>query len=311
MDNIFYLIIGLCALIIGGEFLVKGAVALAVRMKVSMVVIGLTVVSFATSAPELIVSVYSALSGHPDMALGNVIGSNIANISLVLGVTALIFPLSFQQRLYRFDIPVMLLASVLFGVFLYSNSSLNFWEGFCFVILLSVLTTYLIRRSRKEEKMNGHNSTEQMPLLKLLAYLFLGALSLYFGSHWLVGGATGIAKTMGVSERVISVSIVAFGTSVPELATSIIAAYKKEKDLSIGNLIGSNIFNVFAVLGITSMIKPVYVVDEGLITNDIWWMFGVALFLYPMMFFFHKKHIGRFEGFILFALYIIYISLLF
>jgi len=309
--DIFYLIIGLLALILGGEFLVKGSVALAVRMRVSMVVIGLTVVSFATSAPELIVSIYSALSGHPDIALGNVIGSNIANISLVLGITALISPLSFQQRLYRFDIPVMLLASALFGVFLYSNSSLNFWEGLCFVLLLSILTIYLIRRSRKEEKMNGENSTEQMPLVKLLVYLSLGALSLYFGSHWLVGSATGIARTIGVSERVISVSIVAFGTSVPELAASIIAAFKKEKDLSIGNLIGSNIFNIFAVLGITSMIQPIYVVDEGLITNDIWWMFGVALLLYPMMFLFNKRHIGRLEGFMLFVLYIAYISLLF
>jgi len=309
--DIFYLIIGLLALILGGEFLVKGSVALAVRMRVSMVVIGLTVVSFATSAPELIVSIYSALSGHPDIALGNVIGSNIANISLVLGITALISPLSFQQRLYRFDIPVMLLASALFGVFLYSNSSLNFWEGLCFVLLLSILTIYLIRRSRKEEKMNGENSAEQMPLVKLFVYLSLGAISLYFGSHWLVGGATGIARTIGVSERVISVSIVAFGTSVPELAASIIAVFKKEKDLSIGNLIGSNIFNIFAVLGITSMIQPVHVVDEGLITNDIWWMFGVALLLYPMMFLFHKKHIGRLEGFMLFVLYIAYISLLF
>ncbi|MCS5663348.1 MAG: calcium/sodium antiporter [Flavobacteriales bacterium] len=309
--DIFYLIIGLLALILGGEFLVKGSVALAVRMRVSMVVIGLTVVSFATSAPELIVSIYSALSGHPDIALGNVIGSNIANISLVLGITALISPLSFQQRLYRFDIPVMLLASALFGVFLYSNSSLNFWEGLCFVLLLSILTIYLIRRSRKEEKMNGENSAEQVPLVKLFVYLSLGAISLYFGSHWLVGGATGIARTIGVSERVISVSIVAFGTSVPELAASIIAVFKKEKDLSIGNLIGSNIFNIFAVLGITSMIQPIYVVDEGLITNDIWWMFGVALLLYPMMFLFHKKHIGRLEGFMLFVLYIAYISLLF
>ena len=311
MDNIFYLIIGLFSLIIGGEFLVRGAVSLAVRMKVSMVVIGLTVVSFATSAPELIVSVYSALTGHPDMALGNVIGSNIANISLVLGVTALIFPLSFQQRLYRFDIPVMLLASALFGVFLYSNSSLNFWEGLCFVLLLSVLTIYLIRRSRKEEEMKGEKTAEPISLVKLLVYLLLGALSLYFGSRWLVDGAAGIARSVGLSERIISVSIVAFGTSVPELAASIIAAFKKEKDLSVGNLIGSNIFNIFAVLGITSMIQPIYVVDEGLITNDIWWMFAVALLLYPLMFLFHKRHIGRLEGVLLFILYITYIIILF
>ena len=153
MEHVFYLILGLVVLIFGGEYLVKGSVALAVRMKVSMVVIGLTVVSFATSAPELIVSIYSALTGHPDMAIGNVIGSNIANVSLVLGLTTLFFPLAFQQRLYRFDIPVMLFASLLFGVFLYANSTLDSWEGFVFVCILFMLTFYMIRRSRKEEKL--------------------------------------------------------------------------------------------------------------------------------------------------------------
>lgn len=311
MEDVLYLIIGLIALIVGGEFLVKGAIALAIRMKVSMVVIGLTVVSFATSAPELIVSVYAALNGHPDIALGNVIGSNIANISLVLGLTAFIFPLSFERRLYRFDIPVMLLASVLFGLFLYSNSSLNFWEGFCFVILLLVLIIYLISKSRQEEQIHEEISSEQMSLLKLVLFLFIGGLSLYFGTQWLVGGATGIARLIGVSERVISVSVVAFGTSVPELSASIIAASKKEKGLSIGNLIGSNLFNILAVMGITSMIHPVRVVDQGLLTNDIWWMFGLALLLFPLMFFSPKKRIGRVEGFVLFVLYLVYIFFLF
>lgn len=293
-------------LIFGGDFLVKGAVALAVRMKVSTIVIGLTVVSFATSAPELIVSVYAALSGHPDMALGNVIGSNIANISLVLGLTAIIFPLSFQQRLYKFDVPVMLLASVLFGVFLYSNSRLEFWEGCVFVGLLIMLTLYMIRRSRKEEKSKEQVAdVEQMPIFKLVLLLLLGAICLYFGSRLLVDGASGLARTIGVSERVISVSVVAFGTSVPELAASIIAAYKQEKEMSLGNLIGSNIFNIFAVLGVTSMIHPIQAIDQGLLTNDIWWMFAVAVLIYPLMFLFHKGHIGRLEGVILLSTYIV------
>ena len=311
MEHVFYLIIGLVILIIGGEYLVKGSVALAVRMKVSMVVIGLTVVSFATSAPELIVSIYSALTGHPDMAIGNVIGSNIANISLVLGLTALLFPLAFQQRLYRFDIPVMLFASLLFGVFLYTNSTLDSWEGFVFVGILFMLTFYMIRRSRKEEKLKQVVEEDKLPLSKLMIFLAVGAVCLYFGSRFLVDGASGLARMIGLSERVISVSIVAFGTSVPELAASIIAAFKKEKDLSIGNLIGSNIFNVFAVLGITSIISPIQVVDQSLISNDIWWMFSVSLLLYPMMFMFHGGHIGRVEGGLFLLIYATYIYFLF
>ena len=307
MENILYLVLGLIILILGGEFLVKGSVALAVRMKVSMVVIGLTVVSFATSAPELIVSIYSALTGHPDMAIGNVIGSNIANISLVLGLTALLFPLAFQQRLYRFDIPVMLFASLLFGVFLYTNATLESWEGFVFVSMLFMLSFYMIRRSRKEEKLKHTIEEDKLPLSKLTIYLTVGAVCLYFGSRLLVN----LARMMGLSERVISVSIVAFGTSVPELAASIIAAFKKEKDLSIGNLIGSNIFNVFAVLGITSIISPIQVIDQSLISNDIWWMFAVSLLLYPMMFLFHRGHIGRVEGGLLLLVYISYIYFLF
>ncbi len=309
--DIFYLIIGLIALIVGGEFLVKGAIALAIRMNVSMVVIGLTVVSFATSAPELIVSVYAALNGHPDIALGNVIGSNIANISLVLGLTTFMFPLTFEKRLYRFDVPVMLLASILFVVFLYTNSGLDFWEGFCFVFLLIVFITYLISKSRKEVQVYEESSSEFVSLPKLMFLLSVGALSLYFGTQWLVGGATGIARLVGVSERVISVSVVAFGTSVPELAASMIAAFKKEKGLSVGNLIGSNLFNILAVMGFTSMIYPVTVVDMGILTNDVWWMLGLVLLLFPLMFLFSQKRIGRIEGFVLFVLYLVYIFLLF
>tara|TARA_Y100000385_G_scaffold238424_1_gene253375 strand:+ start:1977 stop:2909 length:933 start_codon:yes stop_codon:yes gene_type:complete len=309
--DVFYLIVGLIVLVIGGEFLVRGAIPLAVRMNVSMVVVGLTVVSFATSAPELIVSVYAALTDHSDIALGNVIGSNIANITLVLGLTAFIFPLGFQKRLYRFDLPMMLFASALFGVFLYSDSDLNFFEGFCFVLLLCLLTIYLIRYSQNNDNLSFDKNTKQTSLVKMLLYIIFGGGCLFLGSSLLVDGASGIARSIGVSERIISVSIISFGTSVPEFTASIIAAIKKEKDLSIGNLIGSNIFNVFAVLGITSMIQPIEVVDKGLIHNDLWWMFGAALLLYPLMFFFHKRHIGRVEGSLLFLFYLIYIILLF
>ena len=309
--DIFYLVLGLVLLIVGGDFLVKGSVALALRMRVSMVVIGLTVVSFATSAPELIVSVYSALTGHPDMAIGNVIGSNIANISLVLGLTALVYPLSFKKRLYQFDIPVMLTACVLFAIFLFTNALLEAWEGFVFIVLLGLLTLYLIQKSRKQEFLSKEVNVNSISLFKLSFYLVSGGTCLYLGSHFLVNGASGLAREIGLSERIISVSIVAFGTSVPELAASIIAALKKQKDLSIGNLIGSNIFNVLAVLGITSMVKPIAVLDESLITNDIWWMLGISVLLYPLMFLFKKDHFGRVEGLVLLMVYTIYILFLF
>ena len=309
--DIFYFFLGLVLLLLGGDFLVKGSVALAIRMRVSMVVIGLTVVSFATSAPELIVSVYSALTGHPDMAIGNVIGSNIANISLVLGLTALVYPLSFKKRLYQFDIPVMLTACVLFAIFLFTNALLEAWEGFVFIVLLGLLTLYLIQKSRKQELLSKEVNVNSISLFKLSFYLVSGGTCLYFGSHFLVNGASGLAREIGLSERIISVSIVAFGTSVPELAASIIAALKKQKDLSIGNLIGSNIFNVLAVLGITSMVKPIAVLDESLITNDIWWMLGISVLLYPLMFLFKKDHFGRVEGLVLLMVYTIYILFLF
>ena len=307
----FYLIIGLIVLFTGGELIIRGAIPLAVRMKVSMVVVGLTVVSFATSAPELIVSVYSSLTGHSDIALGNVIGSNIANITLVLGATSIISPLGFQNRLYRFDLPMVLLASTLFGVFLYFDSDLNFLEGFCFVLILCLLTIYLIRYSQNNDNLTFDKNIQQISLGKMLLYIILGSACLYIGSRWFVYGATGIARSLGISERIISVSIVSFGTSIPEFSASIIAALKKEKDLSIGNLIGSNIFNVFAVLGITSMIQPIVDIDKGLINNDFWWMFGAVLLLYPLMLFFKKQHIGRIEGSILLLFYITYICLLF
>ena len=305
------MVLGLVLLIVGGDFLVKGSVALALRMRVSMVVIGLTVVSFATSAPELIVSVYSALTGHPDMAIGNVIGSNIANISLVLGLTAIVYPLSFKKRLYQFDIPVMLTACVLFAIFLFTNALLEAWEGFVFIVLLGLLTLYLIQKSRKQEFLSKEVNVNSISLFKLSFYLVSGGTFLYFGSHFLVNGASGLAREIGLSERIISVSIVAFGTSVPELAASIIAALKKQKDLSIGNLIGSNIFNVLAVLGITSMVKPIAVLDQSLLTNDIWWMLGISVLLYPLMFLFKKDHFGRVEGLVLLMVYTIYILFLF
>mgnify|MGYP006155613209 FL=1 len=308
--DFFKLIIGFIILILGGNFLVKGSVSLALRYHISMVVVGLTVVSFATSAPELIVSIYAALSGYSDIAIGNVIGSNIANLSLVLGFTACIFPLSFDKRLYSFDVPVMIFASVLCGIFLYTQSMISFVEGTIFVLLLVLLTTYLIHRNWNVISSQTKSNTEQIPIFLLLFYLILGALSLYFGSHFLIDASVEIARDFGITERVISVSVISFGTSVPELSTSIIAAYKNENGLSVGNLIGSNIFNIFAVLGVTSMIQPIACVDLNLLNFDFLWMLGLSLLLFLMMIFGRTSSIGRVKGFFLLASYFIFLTII-
>tara|TARA_Y100000385_G_C13109392_1_gene651403 strand:+ start:8931 stop:9863 length:933 start_codon:yes stop_codon:yes gene_type:complete len=309
--DLFKLLVGLVILVVGGNFLVKGSVALAYRFNISMVVVGLTVVSFSTSAPELIVSVYSAISGHSDIAIGNVIGSNIANLSLVLGATACFFPISFDKRLYSFDIPLMFLSSVLFGIFLYTQSRISFVEGTIFVSLIILLTIYLIFQSPKELQSNSDIYIKQISFVSLIFYLIFGAISLYFGSRFLVEGAVGIARYYGYTERLISLTVIAFGTSVPELTTSIIAAYKREKGLSIGNLIGSNIFNILAVIGMTSMIQPIVCNHPSLFNVDFLWMLGLSTMLFLTILFGTENKIGRLKGLLLFVSYFFYLAFIF
>lgn len=303
------LIGGLALLVAGGEFLVKGAVGMAIRMKISMLVIGLTVVSFATSAPELLVSVQAAMQGVPNIAFGNVIGSNIANLALVLGITAIIFPIRVSERVYKLDWGLMMLASVILYFFMYLGNDINRWEGFILFSLLVALMIYTIRKSRKDKSTEtlDKDLQEWMPYYKIGLYMLLGIVCLYFGSEWLIDGAVIMAKDFGVSDRVISITVVAFGTSIPELATSVMAAVKGREDLSVGNLIGSNIFNILAVLGITASIKTMTIENQALLNFDMWWMLGVAFLLLPLILLFKSRVIGRLEGLILISVYGIYI----
>ncbi len=310
--DILWVVIGFIALIGGGDFLVKGAVGIAAKAKLSRLVIGMTVVSFGTSAPELLVSLNSASQGLPEIAIGNVIGSNIANIALVLGVTVLIFPVPVARNTIRFDWPMMMFASLLFYFFAL-NLSIDRWEGIVLFSLLVVFIVFIIRKSRKSEKraiqLDGvEESAQKISLIKHLGFLLLGLIGLYFGSNWLVAGATGLAEAFGLSKHVIGITVVAFGTSVPELATSIVAAVKKETDISVGNLIGSNIFNIMIVLGLTSIVQPIEI-GEGILSWDLLWMLGIAILLLPMIVI--RKKVGRFSGVILFLIYITYIYLLF
>jgi cation:H+ antiporter len=304
------LILGLATLILGGEFLVRGAVGVAQKFRLSSLVIGMTVVSFGTSAPELIVSVKAALGGNPEIALGNVIGSNIANIALVLGITVLIFPLPVDRNSKIIDWPMMFLASVLFYLFAL-NGDLSRIEGIILFAILIAFVVFLIWNSRR--KSNKLLEDEEviiptpMQFLRSLLFLLIGLVGLYFGAEWLLSGAIDIARHLGMEERVIGITIIAFGTSVPELVTSGVAAYRKETDISIGNLIGSNIFNIMGVIGVTAIVKPIEV-GANTLNIDMIWMLAIAAALLPMMLI--GKKINRFKGFLLIGTYVAYIALL-
>lgn len=310
--NYLILILGLATLIAGGEFLVKGAVGIAKKAHISSLVIGMTVISFGTSAPELVVSIKAALSNNPEIAIGNVIGSNIANIALVLGITVLIFPIVVDRNSKIIDWPMMMLASVLFYLFAYDNV-IAVWEGIVLFTILMAFITFLIVDSRKKTKREAAAREEHLeevaktihPMISI-GYVLLGLVGLYFGAGWLLDSAVSIATDLGMSKSVIGVTIVAFATSVPELVTSGVAAFKKETDISIGNLIGSNIFNIMAVIAITAIIKPIPV-EQSVIDSDFIWMLAIALALFPMMLIGRK--LNRFKGFLLAGSYIAYIAI--
>ncbi len=300
---ILFLILGLAVLIIGGEFLLKGAVGIARKFKISSLVIGMTVVAFGTSAPELIVSITSVLQGHPEIAVSNVVGSNIANLALVLGLTCLIFPVIVSRGTKTLDFPKMMYATTLFLVFAY-DGVIERWEGMVLLVSLLVFIAYIINNSIKKapplEKLEPHQ-----PVPKSIAFLLIGLIGLYFGSDWFLTGAVDLARHLGMTEHVIGITIVAFGTSVPELVTSIVAALKKETDISIGNLIGSNIFNISAVLGTTSIVSPM-IIQHDLFNFDIYWLVGVPMVLFILMW---RNKISRVSGGILFGTYITYIAM--
>ncbi|MGY8945278.1 MAG: calcium/sodium antiporter [Flavobacteriales bacterium] len=303
--------IGIFLLIKGGDWLMHAAVARSIRCSSPKIVIGMTVVSFATSAPELIVSIQSALSGHPDLALGNVVGSNIANLGLVLAVILLICPIEVPQSFYKTDWPMMILSTVLFYFFIAFDKELNETEGAFMFFLLVLFIVYLIKFKKNDTDEVVLEVEELLPVSKTSMYLIAGGFSLWLGSEVLIKGAVFLAQDFGVTERIISVTIVSLGTSIPELSASIIAVINKEKAISLGNLIGSNIFNLLAVMGITSMVQPVMVQDTGLLDNDIWWMIGISVLVLPLVLIPEKLKLGRKEGLILLILYAIFLIPLF
>lgn len=301
------LIGGLVVLIFAGEFLVRGAVAIALKFNIPTLVIGMTIVSFGTSAPELLVSLKAALNQQPELAIGNVLGSNISNITLVLGLTTIILPITVKRTTVKLDWPIMMVATILFSLFVI-NANIDWYEGLIFVVGLIVFNLYMFSSAKKNK--DAIETPEELETAKpsslLLSSFFViaGSFGLAFGASWLLRGAEQIALNFGVSEYVIGVTIVAFGTSVPELITSVMAALKKQTDISVGNLIGSNIFNLLAVLGITSLIKEIPV-SEQVLKADVYWLLFISFLIFPLMIF--RYEISRLKGLVLFGVYVTYI----
>lgn len=307
MLDFLYVVGGLVLLVAGGNWLLKSAVDLSLKLSIPKIVIGMTVVSFATSAPELIVSVNAALDGFPDLALGNVIGSNIANLGLVLAITVVLSTIDVKRSFYTTDWPVMMLASLLFFGFIYFDGELEQYEGIIMVVCLFLFLVYLLRFQKPAVDEEEDVTAISLPIYKTVLYLGLGGMALWGGSELLINGAVGMATVFGVSERVIAITVVSVGTSIPELAASIIAVIKKEKAISLGNLIGSNIFNLLAVLGITSIITPIKVVDQGLLSNDIFWMLGISFIILPLVFIPKGLRLGWRDGIILMGIYVAFV----
>ena len=309
--NTFVLLFsGLVVLIVGGNLLLKAAVSISLKFEIPKILIGMTVVSLATSAPELIISLKSALKGSADLAISNVVGSNIANLGLVLGLTILLSPIKISKNIYKIDWPIMMFSALYFFVIVL-DGSISFFEGIILVCFLIISIIYLIKHQEKSEEDMDLEVSSVDSLPKSIILLIFGGIFLYLGSEWFVSGAINLAGYFGISERIIGVTVVSIGTSIPELATSMVAVIKKEKSISLGNLLGSNIFNVFAVLGITSIVTPLVVTDMNIINFDIYVMLFFAAIILPLIFFPKRLVLGRVEGIVILTFYSFYLFNLF
>ena len=308
--NLLLIAAGLTLLILGGNWLLKAAVSLSLKLEIPKIVIGMTVVSFATSAPELIVSLNSALTGHPDIALGNVIGSNIANLGFVLGIVIMVGTIQVERSFYVHDWPVMMMASLALYIFMSSGALIERWEGLIMVLSLLLFLVYLLRFQTTAVVDEMPEDDVPLPLGRSLFFLVIGGLGLWGGSELLIEGAVNMAEKLGISKRIIGITIISVGTSIPELAASIVAVARKEKAISLGNLIGSNVFNIFAVLGITSMVTPIPVEDPQLLDRDVLWMLYFAFLIFVLVFVPARMKLSWREGLILLGSYAVFIAYL-
>jgi cation:H+ antiporter len=308
MDYLF-LALGFLFLFLGGEFLVKASVWLALKFNISKLVIGVTVVSFATSAPELLVSLESAMSGHSQISFGNVIGSNIANIGLVLGLTCIVGPMKVDKESLSLNYPMMLVSSLALFLALFFFNGINWIVGsVLFLALVLFLIVSISRPSTSDQE--ELDVDDSLTLTKSIFLLVIGSVGLYFGADFFIKGAVSIAKSFNIDDRIISLSLVAIGISIPELAASLIAAFKKQNGIALGNLIGSNIFNILAVLGITSFFVELNLEDKTIFYTDLIWMMAFALIIYPLQKIGKKNMLGLREGIVILAMYLAYLCFL-
>ena len=288
--------------------LTKSSVDISLKLSIPKIIIGMTVVSFATSAPELIVSLNATLDGLPNFAIGNVLGSNIANIGLVLGIITIIYPISLKQRFYYTDFPLLIISTVLFYYVVFTESQISRVEGIILVIAITLILFYLFFYQKNDQsEFSEELDKDKISIFKSFLYILFSGSLLWLGSETLIKSSVSVANKLEISERIISITMVAIGTSVPELAASIVASLKKQNDLSIGNLIGSNIFNLLVVIGITSSIIPINGIDKSIIYNDMLWVVLFSVIIFPLAYLGKRNVLTRKKGIILLALYLIFI----
>ena len=302
------ILFGIILLSFGGDLLTKSSIDISLKFSVPKIIIGMTVVSFATSAPELIVSLNATLDGLPSFAIGNVLGSNIANIGLVLGIITIIYPITLKQRFYFTDFPLLMISTALFYFIIYTDNQISRSEGFILLISITAILFYLFIYQKKSiSEFSEEIENNKISITKSFMYIIFSGSLLWLGSETLIKSAVTVANKFEISERVISITMVAIGTSIPELAASIVASLKKQNDLSIGNLIGSNIFNLLVVIGVTSSIIPIGGIENSVIFNDMLWVVLFSAIILPLAYFGKRNVLTRKKGIMLLILYLIFI----
>lgn len=310
--SLLLILVSFVLLAIGAELLVRGAASLGLRAGLSSLVVGLTVVAFGTSAPELAVSVKAAMDGAGDIAIGNVVGSNLFNVAVILGFSALVRPLAVHAQVIRFDMPLMLVASIAFGVMFMQGEGLARWEGGLLFAGIIAYTVHSVRQSQRQPALVAEASevlaVPNKPDSLWLSIVMIagGLVLLVFGARLLVQHAVELARALHVSEAVIGLTIIAAGTSLPELATSVVASVRRQTDIAIGNIVGSNLFNLLCIAGVAGLISPIP--REGIRMADLIWMIAVSALLLPLLRTGFK--LRRWEGLVLVAAYVIYLALL-
>lgn len=308
-------IVGFVFLIKGADLLVDGAASVAKKLKISNIVIGLTIVAFGTSMPELIVNIFASAQGSSEIAIGNILGSNISNILLILGISALIYPITAKKNTVLKEIPLSLLAIMVLGLMANDTlidgtlfSGITRIDGFVLIFFFIIFIYYIFSISKKDKDVVEKEDIKLFSFWKSILFIFLGLVGLTLGGKWIVNGAVQIAHIFNISESLIGLTIVAVGTSLPELATSAVAAFKKKSDIAIGNIVGSNIFNIFWILGLSSIIRPLPFSSNS--NSDILMVIIASLILFLVMFIGKRHIIQRWQGILMVLLYIGYILFL-